>query len=111
MLPHSANTSRDVAAERSLQAVLAESTTKWERAVADPGASPGEQAERKEQWLRLAEAIDRLPEDQRDVIVLRDLEGLPVAEIAARLGRTEKSVSGLYLRGRRRLRELLNDSP
>jgi RNA polymerase sigma-70 factor, ECF subfamily len=102
---------RDVAAERSLQAVLAESTTKWERALADPGASPGEQAERKEQWLRLAGAIDRLPEDQRDVVVLRDLEGLPVAEIAARLGRTEKSVSGLYLRGRRRLRELLNDSP
>jgi RNA polymerase sigma-70 factor (ECF subfamily) len=57
--------------------------------------------------LRLASAIDQLPEDQRDVLMQRDLLGASVSQIAEQLGRTEKSVAGLLLRGRRRLRELL----
>jgi RNA polymerase sigma-70 factor (ECF subfamily) len=100
---------RDLALEQSLQAVLADSTALWETALADRRSSPADQAERNEQWLRLAGAIDELPEDQRDVILLRDLQGASVCDIAARLGRTEKSVSGLYVRGRKRLRALLND--
>jgi RNA polymerase sigma-70 factor (ECF subfamily) len=102
---------RDVNLERSLRAVLADSTSHWDTAMADRESPPSEQAERNEQWLRLVAAIDNLPGDQRDVILLRDLQGARVAEIAARLGRTEKSVSGLYLRGRKRLRELLNEQP
>jgi RNA polymerase sigma-70 factor (ECF subfamily) len=45
-------------------------------------------------------AIDALPRDQRDVIVLRHLVGLSPGEIAARLGRSESSVHGLHHRGR-----------
>jgi len=59
--------------------------------------------------LRVAGAIDQLPEDQHDAVVLRDLMGLPVAEVAARMGRTPKAAAGLLLRGRARLRELLTD--
>jgi RNA polymerase sigma-70 factor (ECF subfamily) len=58
---------------------------------------------------RLAEAVEELEEDQRDVVSLRLLMDAPVAEIAERLGRTEKSVAGLLLRGKRKLRELLAD--
>ena len=47
--------------------------------------------------------------DQRDVVLLRDVQGRSVADIAAQLGRTEKSVAGLLLRGRGRLRQLLPD--
>lgn len=49
-------------------------------------------------------AIDGLPRDQRDVIVLRHLVGLSPGEIAAHLGRSESSVHGLHHRGRVALR-------
>jgi RNA polymerase sigma-70 factor (ECF subfamily) len=52
----------------------------------------------------LRAALAGLPEDQREIIVLRHLGGLAPAEIAARLGRTESAVNGLHHRGRRALR-------
>jgi RNA polymerase sigma-70 factor (ECF subfamily) len=98
---------RDVAVERSLDDAIAGSSAQLEAYLTAGGPSPSEQAERHEELLRLAGAIDQLPEDQRDVVIHRDLLGSPVREIAELLGRTEKSVAGLLLRGRRRLRELL----
>jgi RNA polymerase sigma-70 factor, ECF subfamily len=52
----------------------------------------------------LRTALAALPEDQREIIVLRHLGGLAPAEIAARLGRSESAVNGLHHRGRRALR-------
>jgi RNA polymerase sigma-70 factor, ECF subfamily len=73
--------------------------------VADPieseAADDGEEADRRE---TLRSALDTLPEDQREIIVLRHLGGLAPAEIAARLGRSESAVNGLHHRGRRALR-------
>jgi RNA polymerase sigma-70 factor (ECF subfamily) len=100
---------RDLALEQSLQAALADSSLRLERFLADRGPAPDARAEREELLVRVAAAIDQLPEDQRDAVVLRDLMSLPVAEVAARLGRTEKAAAGLLLRGRARLRELLAD--
>jgi RNA polymerase sigma-70 factor (ECF subfamily) len=101
---------RDLGLEQSLQAALADSSLRLERCLADRGPTPDACAERGELLVRVAEAIDRLPEDQRDAVVLRDIMGLTVAEVAARLGRTEKAAAGLLLRGRARLRELLADN-
>ena len=56
----------------------------------------------------LEQALDTLPEDQRDVVVLRHLVGLSPGEIADRMGRTESSIHGLHHRARRALcRELV----
>jgi RNA polymerase sigma-70 factor (ECF subfamily) len=52
----------------------------------------------------LRSALATLPEDQREIIVLRHLGGLAPAEIAERLGRSESAVNGLHHRGRRALR-------
>jgi RNA polymerase sigma-70 factor (ECF subfamily) len=98
---------RDVALEQSLDAALEASSARLQGHLSAPGASPAEQAERQEQLLRLAAALDRLPDDYRDVIIRRDLMGAPVAEIAAEMTRSEKAVAGLLLRARRQLRELL----
>jgi RNA polymerase sigma-70 factor (ECF subfamily) len=46
-------------------------------------------------------ALAALPEDQRQVVVLRHVCGLSPVEIAERLGRTHSSVYGLHHRGRR----------
>ena len=49
-------------------------------------------------------ALRALPEDQRDVVVLRHLVGLTPGEIATRMGRTESSIHGLHHRGRQALK-------
>jgi RNA polymerase sigma-70 factor (ECF subfamily) len=95
---------RDYDREVSLEASLAESTSRMESFLAAAGPSPAERVERTELLILLAEAINRLPDDQRDVVNLRDMHGYRVAEIARMLDKTEKSVAGLLLRGRLELR-------
>ena len=58
----------------------------------------------RERFADLRLALDALPPEQRDVLVLRFLVGLSPGEIAERLGRSEDAVHGLQHRGRRRLR-------
>jgi RNA polymerase sigma-70 factor, ECF subfamily len=57
----------------------------------------------------LREAIHRLPQDQREVLVLRHIVGLSPTEIARRLGKTESSVHGLHHRGRGALQAALRE--
>ncbi|HEX5273399.1 MAG TPA: sigma-70 family RNA polymerase sigma factor [Gemmataceae bacterium] len=102
---------RDVALEQSLDAAAHESSARLEEFLAADGSSPAEQVERQEQLLRLAAALDGLPDDYRDVILRRDLMAEPVAEIASQMGRTERSVVGLLVRARRQLRQMLADPP
>ena len=52
----------------------------------------------------LQQALESLPEDQRNVIVLRHLYGYSPGEIADRLGKTAPSIHGLHHRGRQALR-------
>jgi RNA polymerase sigma-70 factor, ECF subfamily len=55
--------------------------------------------------LRLA--LEELPEDQREVLILRHIAGLSPVEIAATLKKSESSVHGLHHRGRRTLQTKL----
>jgi RNA polymerase sigma-70 factor, ECF subfamily len=55
----------------------------------------------------LREALEELPEDQREVLVLRHIVGLSPVEIATALDKTESSVHGLHHRGRRTLQTSL----
>jgi RNA polymerase sigma-70 factor, ECF subfamily len=57
----------------------------------------------------LRAALEGLPEDQREVLVLRHVAGLSPGEIALRLGRSEAAVHGLHHRGRASLRAALSD--
>jgi RNA polymerase sigma-70 factor (ECF subfamily) len=98
---------RDPAVEQSLHTVVEESSARLQALLVSRELSPAEGVERHEVLLRIAASLDQLPQDQRDAVVLRDMMGTPVVEIAERLGRTEKSVAGLLQRGRRWLRELL----
>jgi RNA polymerase sigma-70 factor (ECF subfamily) len=57
----------------------------------------------------LREALAGLPDDQREVLVLRHIIGLSPVEIATALDKTESSVHGLHHRGRRTLRANLEE--
>jgi len=60
-----------------------------------------------ERGIDIREALDELPTDQREVLVLRHVMGLSPVEIAGTLERTESSVHGLHHRGRRALQGAL----
>ena len=73
--------------------------------VLDPDTSSGINLEHVE---TVRSALATLPDEQRQVVVLRHVVGLTPAEIADRMGRTESSIHGLHHRGRRALqRELM----
>ena len=59
--------------------------------------------------LGLRDALATLPEDQRQVLMMRHLLGLTPGEIAGRLGRSEPSIHGLHHRGRGALRVALSE--
>jgi RNA polymerase sigma-70 factor (ECF subfamily) len=60
-----------------------------------------------DQLHTVREALAALPEEQREVVVLRHVVGLTPGEIADRLGRSESSIHGLHHRGRRALQRQL----
>jgi len=70
---------------------------------------PQHESTAEESSLTLREALATLPDDQREVIVLRHVVGLSPGEIAGRLGKTEPSVHGLHHRGRGALRAVLTE--
>ncbi len=100
---------RDVGAEQSLNAALDASSCRLEAWLAADQSSPSERACKREQMDALAEAVASLPDDQREVVLLKHCQGLVLADIAAQLGRSPASVAGLLRRGLQRLREILDD--
>ena len=64
---------------------------------------------RRENAVLLANALERLPPDYRDVLVLRHLEGLGFSEVARRMSRTVDSVKNLWSRSLGELRHLLEE--
>jgi RNA polymerase sigma-70 factor (ECF subfamily) len=95
--------------ERSLEAALEQSSARLEAFLAADLTSPSGRAERNERLLRLADALVRLPDDQRRAVELRHLQGLPLVEIAERMGRSVDAVVGLIHRGLRALRRDLDE--
>ncbi len=76
-----------------------------------PPASAGEMPENaldgKETLREVAKALDRLPEDQRAAVVLRDVNDLTYEEVADVLGVNLNTVKSRISRGRKSLRDLL----
>lgn len=96
---------RDVRMERALEADLERSSVLMDRGLIAPLSSPSEQASRREQSVLLADALAALPDDYREVLVLRHLEGLTFPQVAVRMSKTLDSVEKLWMRGLARLRQ------
>ena len=72
-------------------------------------SSPQRRLERKRLADTIQAAIDQLPEDQRTVIMLREVEGLSYKEIAESVGCAEGTVMSRLFYGRKKLQEILKD--
>ena len=57
----------------------------------------------------LMHALTELPDEQRDCLIMRFLQGMSIAETAAVLGRSDGAVKQLQLRGVRNLAKLVPD--
>jgi RNA polymerase sigma-70 factor, ECF subfamily len=68
-------------------------------------STPSQRVMRNEAAVVLAACLDKIPETQREAIRLRYLEGLPLKQIADRIGKSEMAVAGLLKRGLQALRE------
>src|SRR5438874_11347647 len=101
---------RDLRLERELTAELDQSTQMLDQRLQAPGSSPSQRASRREQAVVLADTLGRLPQDYREVVILRHLEGLTFPEVAQRMGRTVDSVKKLWARGLAQLRDSLEGS-
>jgi RNA polymerase sigma-70 factor, ECF subfamily len=102
---------RDVRLERSLDHELDASSLALERGLVAEGSSPSREAMRRESAVILADALNKLPKDYREVILLRHIRNLPVAEVAQEMGRSTEAVRHLWMRALAKLRTELGTSP
>jgi RNA polymerase sigma-70 factor (ECF subfamily) len=93
----------------SLDAELFEIEPVWSTQVADE--SPDSAALRSELSVRLERALHELPEDQRAVVILSDIQGCSYEEVAAATGAALGTVKSRLSRARARLRQILTDDP
>jgi RNA polymerase sigma-70 factor (ECF subfamily) len=100
---------RNVRLERELVRDLDQSSSALNGKLLAAQSSPIQQAERREQAVILAAALEQLPAPYSEVIILHQLEDLAFPEVARRMGRSVDSVKNLWLRALPRLRRLLGD--
>jgi RNA polymerase sigma-70 factor, ECF subfamily len=108
-----------VAARRSLDrerplapaAFLDRSSLDLAAQLRDPGLTPAAAALRGELERRFHAALERLDDDDREIILLRHFEQLSNGEAARALGLSEAAAGMRHLRALRRLRAVLGETP
>ncbi len=100
---------RDVRLERELATHLENSSAVLEKGLTSPVSSPSHAMKQREQSVILAEALNRIAIDYREVIILRHFESLSFAEAAGRMNRTVDSVEKLWVRALAKLRKEMSE--
>ncbi len=75
----------------------------------DRGTSPSGRVLRDESCERVRVAMGRLPEGDRKILAMRNIEALSIAQIAESLGISEGAAKVRYIRSLRRLQSFLED--
>ena len=89
---------RSVQLEEHVSQMLSESSVALDQIFPMVGPSPSEDAENREAVVVVANAIEDLSQDYRDVILLRHVRGLPYSEVAIEMQRSIDSVKKLWVR-------------
>lgn len=98
---------RDVELERPLADAAGLSSSRVQEWLAADQSSPSDVVARGERDLHLADALNELPDAQREALILQHWHGWSLAEIGDQLGRSPAAVAGLIKRGLQTLRERL----
>ena len=100
---------RDMRREVSVEhagVMLDRSAYDFTQMVADRGPSPSAPLQQRERAVALADQLARLPSQYRDVIVLRNLQGLSFDEVADRMDRKPGAVRMLWLRAIEKFKQI-----
>lgn len=100
---------RSVSREQSIEVSLSESADRLHSILPAQDVSPSTAAMKNERSLQLARALESLPEDYRQVIMLRNFQELPHEEVAKRMQRSEGAVRMLWARALASLRDAMAD--
>lgn len=100
---------RNVKLERQLNQQLAHSSTLLAGTLAAKVDTPSQTAIKRERAVLLADALARLPDEYREVIVLRHLKVYRFSEVAEEMGKSVDSVKSIWRRAISRLRTLIGD--
>lgn len=98
---------RDINLERSIEADIDQSASGFAAWLASDQTSPSRKAEKNEELLRLIDALSELPQEMREVVVLKHCQGWTLQKIADHTGRTIPAVASYLRRGLESLRRSL----
>jgi RNA polymerase sigma-70 factor, ECF subfamily len=98
---------RDHRRQQSLDSLIDQSSTSVHEALAAAASTASAVASRRERAVVLADALEALPPHYREVVILRNLDGLEFSDVAARMGRSSGAVRMLWARAIERLSKAL----
>lgn len=101
------NQCRDALRKRNVRFRFEALDERLEMRPSDPEMRPDRIRERREARERLWKALEQLSEDQREVIVLKEIEGFRYGEIAGILNIPEGTVASRLFHARRALANVL----
>jgi RNA polymerase sigma-70 factor (ECF subfamily) len=78
---------------------------------AAPAATPSQEFLRLDAQLRMSAAMAQLAPDYQEVLVLRNLQRLPFAEVAQRMGRSRPAVQMLWMRAIKKMQDAMGEDP
>jgi len=99
---------RDIGREHSVMAQLEHSAAGIDAYVVANQTSPSMAAARNEQMAKLAQALQLLPDDIREVVIQKHINNKSLQAIAEMTGNSLPSVAGLLRRGLEKLRKNLS---
>ena len=108
VLKHFAADKRELAKEQSAALDLNQSALGVEAFLAADQTSPSMAVARNEEMQKLARGLQNLPDDARNIVVMKHLQNMTLQQIADATGKTVPAVAGLLRRGLARLREYLD---
>lgn len=97
---------RDVRLECEISRTLNQSSCLLSELAVDSLSTPSHEFLRGEQTMIVTDALTQLPEDYRQVLLMRHMEELPFIQIAQRMNRSVNSVEKLWLRGLTQLKHI-----
>jgi RNA polymerase sigma-70 factor (ECF subfamily) len=106
---HYSRRGRDLEWPELMRRALDRSNIAMQRALAAALNSPSSGLERRERAVLLANALEKIPADYREVFILRSLEHIPVEQIAVRMGCSANAVHKLWYRAMAGLKRELED--
>jgi len=95
----------------SLDTLLERASHEAHQALAAPGSSPSAGASRREQAVLTANALESLPPDYQQILMMHYLEKVPHKEIGELMGRSEKASRMLLMRAAKALEKRLREQP